>query len=191
MNVSAFYNMMSIVSFQKLQIERNKKNMGNKSQYCGICILCSGTSPVQSQQGGKQGGFCLGGFWQRVFFVQGGFWQRGFWSKGVFGRGFFWLRGVLSEGGFGEGFFGKVGFGKGAYVLEPFLTCHLCCTLSLSKVCRRPPPLHIYLPRSDRRSVDQRVTCATVAKVTPIVHGNARRHLDTVRRRHVRRCVAT
>ena len=78
MNVRAFYNMISIVSFQKLQIERNKKNMGNKSQYCGICILCSGTSPVQSQQDGKQGGVCLGGFWQRgflskVLLAEGGF----------------------------------------------------------------------------------------------------------------------
>ena len=70
MNVRAFYNMISIVSFQKLQIERNKKNMGNKSSVVAY-VSCVADPPPSSVPTGV---FCLGGCW-----------QRGFLAKGVFG----------------------------------------------------------------------------------------------------------
>ena len=51
-----------------------------------------------------------------VGFGRAGFCPRGFLAKGVFVQGGFWQRFFLAEGGFGE----EGGFGKGAYVLEPF-----------------------------------------------------------------------
>ena len=110
-------NIVHYYKLQKLQIERNKKNMGNKSQCCGICILCSGTSPVQSQQGGKQGGFCLGGFWQRGFLAEGGFCLRVFWRGVILERGGW--KGVLERVFFRKGFFWKGG-------ICPRTLCILC-----------------------------------------------------------------
>ena len=73
------------------------------------------------------GGFCPRGVlaeevFVQVFFVQGGLCPRFFLSKVVYVLGGFW-RGGFWKGGLGEFFCGKVGFGKGAYVLLPGRIC--------------------------------------------------------------------
>ena len=111
----AFYNMISIVSFQKLQIERNKKPHGK--QVSVVAYVSGVAEPLQFSPNrvASMGAFVWVGigrgvfFYPRgvlaeVFFVQGGFWQRGVLSEVFFLERVFLERGVL-EGGFWRGVF--------------------------------------------------------------------------------------
>ena len=94
MNVRAFYNMISIVSFQKLQIDRNKKKTWETSHSIVAYVSCV-AEPPQFLTGWQARFFLSGWVLAEGVFVHGGFWHRGFLSKGGFGRGVF-----LAEGGF-------------------------------------------------------------------------------------------
>ena len=137
--------MISIVSFQKLQIERNKKTWETSHSIVAY-VSCVAEPPQFSPNrvaskgafvwvGFGRGGFCPRGFLADGVFVQGGFWQRGFLAEGGGVAWVFFGEGVFGEGGFGRGFLErgvwKGGFWKGGICPRTGVYTGRCSSLIL------------------------------------------------------------
>ena len=81
--------MISIVSFQNLQIERNKKTCETSHSVVAYVSCVAEPPQFSPNRVASKGAFVWVGF-GRGFFL----------SKGLFGRGVFCPWGVLAEGGF-------------------------------------------------------------------------------------------